>query len=306
MPEPPGLHDGLAVEWYKLRHRPLPWLLLGVMLVFVALANLAFLLLALVPPVTPGVAAATAALRQLIAPPNSLYVTLSSVNQVGAMLAIILGATVVGSEQQWGTLRLMLTRQPDRHRYLGSVLLALGLTLLAGLLVVAFAGLLTSLGVALAGSLPVAWDDLAAALTGPAYYRSLAISYLALLTYLLLGVAATLLTRSLATGLGTSFTYYLIDAVLVPQTLGLVRDALVALPGLGPLVEFGSRLLLGYNLTLIHGAASSQLRLSGAAAGLIETAAFPWTSLAAVAVHALLMAVIPFVALSRRDLGAPG
>jgi ABC-type transport system involved in multi-copper enzyme maturation permease subunit len=306
MPDPPGLRDSLAIEWYKLRRRPLPWLLLGAMLAFVVLANLAFLLLALAPPVTPGVAAATAALRQLVAPPNSLYVTLSSVNQVGAMLAIILGATVAGGEQHWGTLRLMLTRQPDRRRYLGGLLLALALALLAGLLAVALAGLLVSLGVALAGGLPVAWADLAAALTGPAYYRSLALSYAALLIYLLLGVAVTLLTRSLPAGLGASFAYYLVDAILVTNALGLVRDALVALPGLGPLVAFGSRLLLGYNLALIHGAASSQLRLDGAAAGLIEATAFPWPSLAVVAAHALLLAVIPFVALQRRDLGAPG
>ena len=157
MPSPPGIGDCIAVEWFKLRRRPLPWIILGVMLAFVVLANVAFLILALAPAATPGVAAAAAALRQLVTPPNSLFVTLSSVNQVGAVLAIILGAATIGSEQGWGTLRLLLARQPDRPRYLAGLLLVLALALLGGLLAVVVVGLLLSLGVALAGGLPIAW-----------------------------------------------------------------------------------------------------------------------------------------------------
>jgi ABC-2 type transport system permease protein len=306
MPSPPGVGDCVAVEWFKLRRRPLPWIMLGVMLAFVVLANIAFVVLALSPPVTPGVAAAVATLRQLVTPPNSLFVTLSSLNQVGAMLAIILGAATIGSEQGWGTLRLLLARQPDRPRYLAGLLLVLALTLLGGLLTVVVVGLLLSLGVALAGGQPVAWGGLAAALTGPAYYLSAGATYLGLLVYLLLGVTVTLVTRSLAAGLGGGLAYYLVDAVLVPSSLSMTRGALETLPGIGPLVQFGSRLLLGYNLSLVHGATSGHLALTGAAAGLIEPTPFPWLAAGVVAAYAALLLVAPFIALHRRDLGAAG
>ena len=107
-------------------------------------------------------------------------------------------------------------------------------------------------------------------------------------------------------GLGGGLAYYLVDAVLVPGTLGMTRGALEALPGIGPLVQFGSRLLLGYNLSLVHAANGGQLHLTGAAAGLIDPTPFPWLAAGVVVAYATMLAAAPFIALHRRDLGAAG
>ena len=150
----------------------------------------------------------------------------------------------------------------------------------------------------LASGQPIAWGGLAAALISPAYDLSAAATYLSLLVYLLLGVTVTLTTRSLAAGLGGSLAYYLVDAVLIPGTLGLTRGALEALPGVGPLVQFGSRLLLGYNLSLVHAANGGQLQLTGAAAGLLEPTPFPWLAAGVVVAYVVMLAAAPFISMT--------
>ena len=197
---------GAQAEWYKFCRRPLPRIMLAIMLGFLVLANASFLLLG-VPTQDTILGAAAAELRQLVAPPNSLYITLSSVNQMGGLLAIILGAALVGSEYDWGTLRLLLARQPRRAVYLAGVLLTLAGALLLGLLLSAVAGLVVSLIIAPVAGLPIDWSALLTALTSPGYYAAVLRSYVTLLVYGLLGVAATSLLRSLGAGVGVGLGY---------------------------------------------------------------------------------------------------
>jgi ABC-type transport system involved in multi-copper enzyme maturation permease subunit len=291
------------VEWFKLRRRALPRVLLAVMIGFLALGSAAFQLLAYTPATTPALAAMAAVLLQLVAPPNSLYVTLSGINQVGAVLAIILGAAVIGGEQQSGLLRTSLLRQPSRARYLGGLLLALGLALSVGLLLTVMASLLVSLLVALLTGLPVDWVALGATLTGPAYPAALGRSLLTLVIYLLLGVAVTVLSRSVALGMGASLAYHILDSLLVTSTLNLLRTQLEQLPGLGPVIQLGAALLLGYNLTLLNSMTGIELRLTGPGAGAFDPVVLPWHTPLVVGGYLVLLAAAPFLLLRRRDLG---
>lgn len=292
----------LDAEWFKLRRRPLPWILLGCMVGFQLLTNVSFLLLASLPLTDSTAAGVVAELRQLVTPPNCLYVTLSGVNQIGALLAIILGAVVIGSEYQWGTLRLLLLRQPRRWIYLAGLLLAMTGALGLGLLITSLAGLLLGLAVSLLTGLPIDWPGLGAALIEPGFAATLLRSYATLVVCLLFGVALTVLTRSLATGLGLGLIYFVLDAILATSTLNLLRDRLLTTPGIGPLIEFASRILLGYNLMTINSLSGNHLRLTGAAAGALEPVAVPWASIALVATYAIIFLVLPFVALRRRDI----
>lgn len=291
-----------AALWLSFRRRPLLWIALAIMLGFLLLADAAFLLLA-TPSGDSILAAAAAELRQLLAPPNSLYITLGAINQIGGLLAIVLGAAVVGSDLDWGTLRLLLLRQPRRATYVAGALLTLAGALLLGLLLSATAGLLLSLAVAPAAGVTLDWAALGAALTGPAYYAALLRSYATLLVWGLLGVAAAVLLRSFGAGLGVALGYYVFDAVLVTSTLSLLGEPMARLPGLGPIVRLGQALLLGYNLNVFNSAGGGQLRLTGAAAGAVEAVSTPPTVLLLIAAYALLFAAVPFLVLPRRDLG---
>ena len=294
---------GARAEWYKFRRRPLPWILLAIMLGFLVLANASFLLLGAPAPDTI-LAAAAAELRQLVMPPNSLYITLSSVNQVGGLLAIVLGAALVGSEYDRGTLRLLLARQPRRAVYLAGALLTLARALLFGLLLSAAAGLLLSLIITPLAELTVDWSALIAALTTPAYYAALLRSYVTLLVYGLLGVAATTLLRSLGAGVGMALGYYVLDTLLITSTLSLLGTQLEQLPGIGLLVRLGTAVLLGYNLNRFNSASGSQLQLTGAAAGSVEDVGIPLAVIGLILAYGLLFAAIPFLVLPRRDLGS--
>lgn len=89
-------------EWFKLRRRWVPWILLGFVLVIV---QLGFWL-----ATTLGDAESYQSPAENIA--NGLGIS----SFFGPFVAVILAATVLGSEYGWGTLRPVLSRGPDAGR----------------------------------------------------------------------------------------------------------------------------------------------------------------------------------------------
>jgi ABC-type transport system involved in multi-copper enzyme maturation permease subunit len=146
---------------------------------------------------------------------------LSILRVFSGIAALVLAAHVIGLEYQHGTIRILLGRGVGRLQLLGAKMAALTLVLLAllgwGLLIqLAFAW---GLVVGLAGD-AAPWRRL-----GDNFWVSVRFYLLCVLislgVTLLLGVAATILGRSLAFGLAVGLNWFAVDNLAsIPLTLG--------------------------------------------------------------------------------------
>ena len=111
-------------EWYKLRRRWLPWIMLGLLLVVSQL--FVWVSYAFKSSEQSGDLYADFTLPASI--PNALGLAYS----IGIFLIVILTASVLGTEYRWRTLRSILARGTGRWQYLASKIVLL--ILLAGAL----------------------------------------------------------------------------------------------------------------------------------------------------------------------------
>ncbi len=140
---------------------------------------------------------------------NVMEGDLSLVRIFSGIFVLILAAHVVGLEYQYGTIRILLGRGVGRLQLLGAKTLALTLAGLALMIWGVLIELVFALGIALAdGRQP--WTVL-----GSEFWTDTAVYLLYLLinlvATLLLGVAASVLGRSLAFGLAVGLSWFAVD-----------------------------------------------------------------------------------------------
>ena len=83
----------------------------------------------------------TADLIKSLYPPNFHRIAMSSVNGLGAAIAIILGVLAAGSEYGWGTLKTVFTQKPSRATVLTGRFYALvGVTVVLAVILMAAGG----------------------------------------------------------------------------------------------------------------------------------------------------------------------
>ena len=193
-------------EWFKLRRRWLPWILLGIALV---ISQLIFWL-----AVTLGNDLSNQSSTENIA--NGLGVA----SFMGPFIAVILASAVVGGEYGWGTLRPVLSRGAGRWPFLLSkvsvtlLCTATGLLILA--VVVAVSGFIAEAVLTAdpqaEGYGAISWADLLA-LYGRSVY--------AFLPYIALALFAVVLTGSNGIGSGIALGYYFIELAVLTPVLGI-------------------------------------------------------------------------------------
>lgn len=203
-------------EWYKLRRRWLPWILLAVLL----LISQAFLW---------GFFAAhhlsdspDASQREYFTLPSSIGAGIEFLfgTRFAVLIVMVLAASSLGTEYGWGTLRTALTKGVGRWQILCSKL-ALGVILGgAGLLAMAAVICISSIiGGALSG-------EGSAPLPGPSEswpgtVATLAKSVYALVPYVVLGTFFVVLTQSTAQGITLSVVFFVVEGLALPPLLGL-------------------------------------------------------------------------------------
>ena len=226
-------------EWYKLRRRRIPWILLGIIAVItqggfwigyigyhlgadsVAAAGTG----SAAPPsgeglsVSVGLAAGGAGAGGFTLP-FSIGRLAEQLPMIFVIPIMILAATVIGTEYGLGTLRATLTRGAGRWQLLGAKVVMLmgagsaGIIVMAALVGIAsmVAGFLPSAaeGPLVAGD-PAAWKAVATTL-GKAVY--------ALAPYLALAVLLTVATGSNAQGMALSMGYFLFELLIAPALAG--------------------------------------------------------------------------------------
>jgi hypothetical protein len=211
----------IAAEWTKLRHRWMPRVLVLIMLVILALLFW-------------GNGTDQSARRDLIMP-HAWVMSLVFSAVISPFIWPVLGGSWAGSEYGWGTIRMVLSRRPDRIQFVLAGLLILtvfvALSLIAALIVGSLAGIVVAL------------------LTGHSIFNSsefngtLVItlikvffaSWYVLLFFLALSYAAGTLFRSSAVGIGVGIGITLADFIIsgIFYNLGgRWRDIALHFPGI--------------------------------------------------------------------------
>lgn len=213
------LRDLFGVELSKLIRRPMTWISAVVLLGFVVLVYAA-LLLTLLAGGTEGNlqvqgADSTQSLREQILMPDGFSLGLNLAQGVGGVLLVIIAAGMFGSEISWGTLRTMLLMRADRTRLVIAKLLVLGVGAIVVTIIGVVVGLAGSLFVGLVlgeGLRTSSW------VTGDFFQSALVAAGTALVglaMWALVGATMTVLTRSLAAGIGITLALLFVgDLVL--------------------------------------------------------------------------------------------
>ena len=157
--------------------------------------------------------------REVFVLPGSLANGLGVAHYIGVFLVMILGASAVGTEYGWGTLRTALTRGTGRQGFLTAKALSLVLLSVAGLLIVSLTVVVSSL---ITASLTLndggwlgdtgLWSTVAV-MFGKAVYG--------LMPYIVLALFLTVLTSSSSMGIALSLSYYFVELILVSILGGL-------------------------------------------------------------------------------------
>ena len=196
-------------EWYKLRRRWMPWVLLCVVAAL-SQTSLWGSVSGTFGSETEEAVRGAEGTHLLF--PNSVVGGLLVAQVYGIVLIMILAASLLGTEYGWGTLRTVLTRGTRRWPFLASKLLLLALLGTAAL-VVGAAGWVIGSAIALLTLGDGAWMA-----ESPDWIEAVKWSGKAvfgLIPYIALAAFFAVLTSSSGAAIGISLGYYLIESILV-------------------------------------------------------------------------------------------
>jgi ABC-type transport system involved in multi-copper enzyme maturation permease subunit len=234
----------LGAEFIKLRKRPSTWVLGSIWLAVTILLSyaLAYALLSSVPPPTVPEDTPKAQKAQIreqqqeleehqlefLYPENLVSYLTPGFPNLGAPIALILGALAVGSEYGWATFKTVLTQRPGRYALFFGKLLALGIVL--ALLVV-----LTFAAGAASGFVIASLEDASVGLPAAGeLVRALGAGGLILAIWAALGVLLATLLRSTALSIGLGLVYsFVLETIIfnLPIESKAFQDAREFFPG---------------------------------------------------------------------------
>ena len=193
-------------EWFKLRRRWVPWILLGFVLVIVQL------LFWLVTTLGDDVSYQS--------PAENIANGLGFSSFFGPFIAVILAAAVLGGEYGWGTLRPVLSKGAGRGPFLTSKVAVVVLVTAAILVILSITVMISGFiaeavltaGPQAEGYGAISWVDLLA-LFGRMVYG--------FLPYIMLALFLVVLTTSNGVGIGLSLGYYIAESVILVPIIAI-------------------------------------------------------------------------------------
>jgi len=265
----------LAMEWIKLRHRMMPRVLLLILIAIVALLFWAL---------------GTRTLRSDIFFPRGLLFALTVAVSAYSFLAPVIGGSWGGGEYGWGTIRLVLSRRPNRINFSLAqcliLVLAIGVGLLFALATAAIAGVLVA---ELTGHAASDTSGLGSGFTWT-LVKTFAAALYSSSYYLLLAYTAAVVFRSAGAGIGFGIGLNVVE--------GIVRGIFTALGT--PWSTLSDHFPNTYAGALAGQVASSDVhgRLTGLGPGAPNAS----IALIGVTVYIVILLVILFTAVSTRDV----
>ncbi len=292
----------LAAEWMKISRRPMALLLLGIFLTLTMLQQtLWFLVVALQEGFFSGSgttfgilsAAALEQVKRQLSLPGVFGAMLSAINGTGGILAIILTAGLFGSDFNWGTLRVLLTRAPSRGAYLLAKLTALQLALLVAMVITLIVGTLLSLFFSAILGLPQQADISAFLLLPLGMLRSL----LVLVPYTLIAAASAIVGRSVIAGVGGGLIFLVFD---------VSAGSLNTISAVDPMIRVLVNLLLQPNINRLIVDNSQMFGLDQSVlTGALDLNLLPssWQAISVIVVYSVIFGYSAYRTLKRQDIG---
>jgi len=234
------MRSNVSAELLVLRKRQATWILLGIW----AFMGIFF---AYVIPYALDAEAAPRGLAQFL--PQSLAGTLiEGFPFFGGVFALMLGVAL-GSEYGWDTLKTLFVQGPSRSSLFASKLVALGIVLIAFVVVPFAAGAVASIVVAQIEGAPIVWPSAWLLL------RTMAAAWLILAVWGALGVLLGVMTRGTSLAIGIGILYALVIE-------GLLSAFAQSVDVLEPLTQVFLR-ANGYSLAMALGASTQVIESNG-------------------------------------------
>ncbi len=286
----------LRAELFKVLHRPMTWIGLGIVLAILVTVQTLLVVLAFLP--TPeGTGAGQPNPSQLLVDmtvlPGGLANGLNFLPGLGIFALAVVAASVAGSEFAWGTVVPLFARGTDRRAVVLAKLMSLAVVAALWLVATFLLAFLVSTAASLIhlGRVPLDWLD-----WGMAWELAIGLvrSLLAVLPYMAAAVAMAFLFRSPAIAMAIVLGYVIVE-----------RVGLTALAALRPLVSGP----LGQVFAITDAAAigANADRMTGLNTRLLSPLAqgtaieHPYRAALILVAYTVLFAVIGILALRGRD-----
>jgi ABC-type transport system involved in multi-copper enzyme maturation permease subunit len=294
----------IRAEWLKLARRPMSWVLLIVfLLVMLLFLGIEFLAVALHEGLLFGGTIQISLegpmvrlFRHELQFPGIFGGVLGQINSIGGVCAVILAAGALGSEYNWGTLRVQLARQPDRGRFLIAKTLALLSLVLVGMAIALLVGALAAWGFGsiLGNTGSIGVRDLLLLPIG--MLRALYV----MLPYILFTLAVCVIGRSVFVGVAGGLIFIGLDnGINTLNFLTELGNPLVTFLVNLPLQQNANALLIG-NRTM-YGFDASTLPVANVVN--LATLPSPLQATIMVAIYSALFFGYAYYMLTRRDIG---
>jgi len=267
----------------------MPWILLGVMIILLALFQFSMY------AAYENTKDRPEDMQSILTLPLSTEVIFSMAQAVGSVLLVILTASVVGAEYAWGTVRTNIIRGMGRNRYLLSKLTTILALTIVGLLVTFVFGFIFTIGTSLLIDSGIDWSFLEG-LYVPRVLGMFGRTWFVLAVPISMVFMVAILTRSSAVAIGVGIGYPILESTIV--------NVLAQVAGWGEVVQEYS---IGYNTTAVmtYNAMSERYTNVGINLGSASGKVLPfWRATSLLVGYALAFLAIAFYSFRKRDLTA--
>ena len=152
--------------------------------------------------------------RQTLVLPNSMNGIFNSVPGLGMFLVVFLTASVVGTEYGWGTLRQTLAKGTSRPDYLTAKLLTTAIAVVGGVLIVILTGFIATIITSMLIDGGIVWGSFAGY-----FFASLGRTLLILAVYLSMAAFFAVLLRSSAAGMAVAAAWFIGESIILALLL---------------------------------------------------------------------------------------
>jgi len=208
----------MRVEFFKLRKRWMPYVLLLVLLASI-LIPLVFTYINYQSEVSEF---QTPMWKEALVLPTAMEGVFNSVPGLGMILVAILAASAVGTEYGWGTLRQTLARGTSRPRYLTSKLLSIAIITFIGVIIAVAVGLIATIITSMLVEGGIEWGSFIGY-----FMASLGRTLLVLVVYISMATFFSVLLRSSALGIMVTIAWIIGDSIiggLLSMSTGWLAD----------------------------------------------------------------------------------
>jgi ABC-type transport system involved in multi-copper enzyme maturation permease subunit len=195
----------IRVEFFKLRKRWMPYVLLLVLLASI-----------LIPIVVSYINYQSdvdgfqiAEWKEMIVLPDAMQNVFNSIPGLGIILVAIMAASTIGNEYAWGTLRQTLVRGTSRPRYLTSKLLSIGIAAFIGVLIAIAVGLIATIITSMVIEGEIIWGSFVGY-----FFASLGRTLLVLVVYISMATFFSVLLRSSGLGIMVTIAWFIGESII--------------------------------------------------------------------------------------------